>query len=146
MHPRCPTPLVLLIFNLPCQLWGVIPFEWVISLCWNFENNLISYTPFIWKSFIRIWDGPCSNLWNFAPFDLEWPEIDFRSLIAIGSKKSYNEWINHVYVTLITLYLNVLFRAYNLIRKRITRSAIIVEVNTKDLNLVKINISSLHSL
>ena len=31
-------------------------------------------------------------------------------------------------------YLNVLFRAYNLIIKRITRSAIIVEINTKDVN------------
>ena len=23
-----------------CQLWGVITFEWVISLCWNFQDNL----------------------------------------------------------------------------------------------------------
>ena len=41
--------------------------------------------------------------------------------------------------------LNVLFRAYNLIIKRITRSAIIVEINTKDVKLVKTNISSLYS-
>ena len=41
--------------------------------------------------------------------------------------------------------LNVSFRAYNLIIKRITRSAIIVEINTKDVKLVKTNISSLHS-
>ena len=40
------------------------------------------------------------------------------------------------------LCLNVLFRAYNLITKRITRSAIIVEINTKDVKLVKTNISS----
>ena len=43
------------------------------------------------------------------------------------------------------LFLNVLFRAYNLILKRITRSAIIVEINTKDVKLVKTNISSLLS-
>ena len=43
------------------------------------------------------------------------------------------------------VYLNVLFRAYNLIIKRITRSAIIVEINTKDVKLVKTNISSLRS-
>ena len=42
-------------------------------------------------------------------------------------------------------YLNVLFQAYNLIIKRITRSAIIVENNTKDVILVKTNISSLYS-
>ena len=42
-------------------------------------------------------------------------------------------------------YLNVLFRAYNLIIKRITRSAIIVEINTKDVKLVNTNILSLHS-
>ena len=42
-------------------------------------------------------------------------------------------------------YLNVLFWAYSLIMKRITRSSIIVEINTKDVKLVKTNISSLHS-
>ena len=31
-------PLVLLIFNLQCQLWGVITFEWVVSLCRNFQD------------------------------------------------------------------------------------------------------------
>ena len=36
-----------------------------------------------------------------------------------------------------SFYLNVLFRAYSLIIKRITRSAIIVEINTKDVKLVK---------
>ena len=35
------------------------------------------------------------------------------------------------------VFLNVLFRAYNLIIKRITRSAIIVEINTKNAKLVK---------
>ena len=55
--PSCLKPLVLLIFNLPCQLWGVITFEQIISLCWNFQNNLISHMPFIWKSFIKTWDG-----------------------------------------------------------------------------------------
>ena len=43
------------------------------------------------------------------------------------------------------IYLNVLFRAYNLTIKRITRSAIIAEINTKDVKLVKTNISSLRS-
>ena len=42
-------------------------------------------------------------------------------------------------------FLNVLFRAYSSIIKRITRSAIIVEINTKDVKLVKANILSLHS-
>ena len=37
----------------------------------------------------------------------------------------------------------MLFWAYNLIIKRITRSAIVVENNIKDVNLVKTNISSL---
>ena len=40
---------------------------------------------------------------------------------------------------------DVLFQAYNLIIKRITRSAIIVEINSKDVKLVKTNISSLRS-
>ena len=61
-------PLLLLIFNLPCQLWGVITFERVISLCWNSHDILISYIPFIWKSFIEIWDGSRTALahlpWN----------------------------------------------------------------------------------
>ena len=48
-------------------------------------------------------------------------------------------------VGILLIYLNVLFRAYGLIIKRITRSAIIVEINTKDVKLVKANISSLHS-
>ena len=65
--------LVLPIFNLPCQLWVVITFERVISLCWNFQDNLISYILFIWKSFIKIWDESCLNLWNFGPSDMEWP-------------------------------------------------------------------------
>ena len=64
--------LVLPIFNLPCQLWEAITFEWVNCLCWNFQDNLVSYIPFIWKSFIRIWDGSCPNLWNFGPSDMEW--------------------------------------------------------------------------
>ena len=59
---------LLLIFNLWCQLIGFIFFEWVISLCWNFQDNLISYIPFIWKSFIKIWNGSCAALvhltWN----------------------------------------------------------------------------------
>ena len=55
-------PRFLLIFNILWQLWGVITFERIISLCWNFQDNLISYTPFISKSSIRIWDGSCPNL------------------------------------------------------------------------------------
>ena len=55
-------PLVLPIFNLPCQLWGIITFERVISLCWNFQENLLSYVPFISKSFIKIWDRSCPAL------------------------------------------------------------------------------------
>ena len=35
------------------------------------------------------------------------------------------------------VFLNVLFRAYNLIIKRITKSAIVVEINTKNVKLVK---------
>ena len=41
--------------------------------------------------------------------------------------------------------LNMLFWAYSLIMKRLTRSAIIVEINTKDVKLLKTNISSLYS-
>ena len=55
MHPSCLTLLALSIFNLPCALWGIIIFEQVISLYWNFQGNFILYIPFIWKSFIRIW-------------------------------------------------------------------------------------------
>ena len=47
--------------------------------------------------------------------------------------------------SILDIYINVLFRAYNLIIKRITRSAIIVEINTKDVKLVKTNILSLRS-
>ena len=39
----------------------------------------------------------------------------------------------------------MLFRAYNLIIKRKTESAITVEINTKDVTFVKTNTSSLHS-
>ena len=63
----------LSIFNILWQLRGVITFEWIISLSWNFQDILISYIPFIWKRFIRIWDGLCPNLWNFVLFDMEWP-------------------------------------------------------------------------
>ena len=81
-------PLVLLIFNLPCQLWGVITFEWFISLCWNFQDNLISYIPFIWKSFIKIWDGSCPALvhltWN-DPLSIHimqfWIIFDFHFIL-----------------------------------------------------------------
>ena len=45
------------ISNFPWQLWGAITFEQVLILCWHFQNNLISYIPFIWKSFIQIWVG-----------------------------------------------------------------------------------------
>ena len=74
VHPTWLTPLVLLIFNLPCQLLRVITFEWVISLRWNFWGNVISYISFIWKSFIRIRDWSCRNLRNFVPVDMEWPK------------------------------------------------------------------------
>ena len=76
LHPSCLAPLVLSVFNLPCQLLGVITFEQVISLHWNFQDNLISYIPFIWKSFIKIWNGSCPDLWNFGPFDMEWPYLN----------------------------------------------------------------------
>ena len=49
IHPGCWSPLVLSIFNLPCEAWSVITFIQVISLCWNFQDNLILYIPFIWK-------------------------------------------------------------------------------------------------
>ena len=51
MHPSLLTPLVLSIFISPGQLWGVITLERVISLCWNFQGNLMSYIHFIWKKF-----------------------------------------------------------------------------------------------
>ena len=43
------------------------------------------------------------------------------------------------------IFFKRVIRAYNLIIKRITRSAIIVEINTKDVKLVTTNISSLRS-
>ena len=67
LHPSCLTPLVLSIFNLPCQFWGVIIFERVISLCWNFQDHHISYIPLIWKGFIKIWDGSCLNFEILVP-------------------------------------------------------------------------------
>ena len=67
--------LVLSIFNLLCQLWGVITFEQVISLCRNFQDNLL-YIPFIWKSFIKIWDGSCLAsvhlIWNDPIVHCSW--------------------------------------------------------------------------
>ena len=62
MPPSFLNDLVLLIFNFWCQLRGVITFQWVISLRWNFQDNLISNIPFIWKSFIKIWGGSCPSL------------------------------------------------------------------------------------
>ena len=45
-----------------CILWGVITFEWVMSLCWNFQDNLILYIPFIWKIFTNEWlDNWCTR-------------------------------------------------------------------------------------
>ena len=70
-------PLVLSIFLTyhACQLWGVITFEQVISLCRNFQDNLILYIPFIWKTFIKIWDWSRLALvhvtWN-DPFSDQW--------------------------------------------------------------------------
>ena len=55
----------------------------------------------------------------------------FFSAVRIAYETMCIKYINH--------FLNVLFRAYNLIIKRITRSAIIVEINTKDVKLVKTN-------
>ena len=55
-------PLVLSIFYCSCQLRDVITFERVISLCLNFQDNLISYILSMCKSFIRICDGSCNNL------------------------------------------------------------------------------------
>ena len=74
-HDSC-LPLVLSIFNLPCQLWRVIIFEF-LSVCAEIVHNLISYIPFIWESFIRIRNGSCPNLWKFDPFDMEWPYRNF---------------------------------------------------------------------
>ena len=56
---KLPSPLFLPIFPLYTMptLWGVISFEQVISFCWNFQDNLVSYI--IKKSFIKIWDGSC---------------------------------------------------------------------------------------
>ena len=90
MHPSCltlpptpppPPPLVLLIFNLACISWT---FEWVISLCWNFQVNPTLYISFICKSFIRIWDESCPSLWNFCPIDMEWPymNIDEQKIVT----------------------------------------------------------------
>ena len=46
----------------------VVSSEWVISLCWNFQDSLISYIPFFCKIFIKIWDRSCTALvhltWN----------------------------------------------------------------------------------
>ena len=47
----------LSIFNILWQLRGVITFERIISLCWDFQDIPISYILFIWKSLIRIWMG-----------------------------------------------------------------------------------------
>ena len=47
----------LSIFNILWQLRGVITFERIISLCWDFQDIPMSYILFIWKSFIRIWMG-----------------------------------------------------------------------------------------
>ena len=80
-------PIVLPIFDLPCQLWGIITFEQVISLCWNFQEDLISHILFIWKSFIKIWDGSCLNLWNFGLSDIEWPYSG-----SLGERKKGNKW------------------------------------------------------
>ena len=44
MHPSCLTLLALSILDLSCQLWGIITFEWVISLCLDFQDNFISPT------------------------------------------------------------------------------------------------------
>ena len=72
-------------------------FEQAISLCLNFQDNLISYIPFIWKSFIRIWDESCSNLWNFGPFDMQRPtsnigKWDFLSTIFQCPKSHHLEY------------------------------------------------------
>ena len=66
MRSSCLTPFVLLIFNLTCQLWADITFERVTILCWHFLKNLISDIPFIWNSFIKIWDGSCPALVHFT--------------------------------------------------------------------------------
>ena len=72
--PKLPDPLVFT-FNLLCKLWVVLNFEWIISLCWNFQDNLISYTPFIWKSFIKIWDRSCPTFENLVHLTWNDPQI-----------------------------------------------------------------------
>ena len=69
--PGCLIPLFCQMLTWPYKLWAVITFEQIISLCWNFQDNFISYIPFTWKSFIKIWDGSCPALvrltWNDPP-------------------------------------------------------------------------------
>ena len=83
--PKLSVPLLFCrFFNLPYELWGVITFERVISLCWNFPDNLL------WKMFIKIWDGSCHNLWNFGPFDMEWPIIKVQRRCDSGACNTMN--------------------------------------------------------
>ena len=58
-------PLVLSIFHLPCQLWGVLTFGWV---CADIFKIILSHIYLSSRSFIKIWDGSCPALvhltWN----------------------------------------------------------------------------------
>ena len=89
-----------------CQLCGVITFEWVINLCRNFQDNLISHIPFVWKSFMKIWDESCPALvhltWNdpilnidYSDFFIWSPAIftDYQNYLKIHVEKN-DEFIN----------------------------------------------------
>ena len=56
--PDTPLPLFLVTFSLIYHANFEVPYllsRYIISLCWNFQENLVSYI--IKKSFIKIWDG-----------------------------------------------------------------------------------------
>ena len=114
MQPSC-LSLVLSIFSLPCQLWCVITFEWVISLCWTFQDDFIPYTDhlrWVMSQPFGLIEWPFQN-WGpisvkNAPMraDLEWfPKLD--------PKQSCRGWIMitkvyepqpQVWVTVLHLY------------------------------------------
>ena len=125
----------------------------------NLSNKIVWNAKFVFVSFSKnfrkyllereIWGTNYLKLFkiylNTIFFIFIYFSKNFREYIRMENQGNNNENIEKKCLENMRNNFKCVFRAYSLIIKRITRSAIIVEINTKDVKLVKTNISSLRS-